>query len=98
MNHSVIPPYFQFDLGTKEKEIQFDVEIFKQIYTALMAGFERGIDGKLWLHKVISKTDHVPLHIFKGIATYQNNHGGNTIDALDRQKLCTASIAADKKI
>ena len=100
-NCKIIQSYlflYEFDHATKMKELQFNVQICDQLYIALLAGFERGKNGELWLERVLSSTKRAQTCIFKGINTYQNHHGENTIEALAHQKLCTTSIGSDEKI
>ena len=104
-NCKIIQSYFflyQFDDRTKMQELQFNHQICEQLHIVLLAGFERGKNGgkngELWLERMISSTKRAQTCIFKGINTYQNHHGENTTAALDRQKLCTTSIATDAKI
>ena len=89
---------FESNRATKIKEIQFNIQICKQIHSTLMAGFKRGEIGKLWLNKVITRTGRAPWCKFKGMNIYQSHHGENTMEALVRQNLCTTSINSATKI
>ena len=48
--------------------------------------------------KVLSGTKQAPICKFKGMNSYQNHHGEETMAALARQKLCTTLIGTENEI
>ena len=100
-NYQIIDSYlflFEFDHATKMKEIQFDVQICRQIHSALMNGFKQGKNGDLWGFKVLSTTGQTLICRFKDIDTCQNHHDKDTIEALSCQKLYTTLIGTPTKV